>query len=286
MKTHRIVLLSFALLGSLGTLGAQTFKAGTTTTGAPGTAAALSIKKTGKTVKFNFTIPQGPQGIQGASPFTLSGSNAIYNNGNLGIGTSAPDAVVTIDGNNQISATDGVAMFSIYETKRVSPNQQHLAFDSDDIMSYDGNSPTTLYLGYYGGGVSLAGGAGNVFVGTNNNPNAAIRVTGTVQMGLDGQFYAPAAEENLRMFRGFVQSNGTKTRGTAYTVTRNGTGSYQVTYDTAFTAVPSVTVTSGTFNTAFYTFNPTVSGVAIVGYRSDTGAAKDGDFDFIVLGPR
>lgn len=75
------------------------FKAGTTTTGAPGTAATLRIHKLGYTYKFNFTIPQGPVG---ASPFVLNGNDAVYTAGKVGLGTTTPSATLDVNGSTAL----------------------------------------------------------------------------------------------------------------------------------------------------------------------------------------
>lgn len=50
--------------------------------------------------------PAGPQGAAGASPFTLSGSSAVYTAGNVGVGTSSP--VETLDVNGRLNVRNGV----------------------------------------------------------------------------------------------------------------------------------------------------------------------------------
>jgi len=41
--------------------------------------------------------PQGSQGPAGASPFTLNGTSAYYSSGNVGIGTTTPNAALEVD---------------------------------------------------------------------------------------------------------------------------------------------------------------------------------------------
>src|SRR5262249_15048401 len=44
----------------------------------------------------------GPQGPAGASPFSLSANNAVYTQGNVGIGTTSPSAKVDLQNGNAI----------------------------------------------------------------------------------------------------------------------------------------------------------------------------------------
>ncbi len=50
--------------------------------------------------------PAGPQGPAGASPFTLSGLNAVYTQGKVGIGTTNPAALLSVQGGG-LSLFDG-----------------------------------------------------------------------------------------------------------------------------------------------------------------------------------
>ena len=47
--------------------------------------------------------PQGPVGPAGASPFTLDGNNAVYTQGNVGIGTAAPTNTLHVVGNSTLT---------------------------------------------------------------------------------------------------------------------------------------------------------------------------------------
>ena len=59
--------------------------------------------------------PAGPQGSAGASPFSLNGNNAVYLQGNVGLGTSTPYALLDVLGNsatlNNVFDSNMVAVF-------------------------------------------------------------------------------------------------------------------------------------------------------------------------------
>lgn len=85
---------------------------------------------------------------------------------------------------------------------------------------------------------------------------------------------------------GRVAADGTKT-GTGFTVTKNGTGDYTVTFDAAFSEVPSIALTArkvagGTVGVNIHdTVDPTVGAIRIVTFNSTTGAALDAPFHFV-----
>lgn len=112
-------------------------------------------------------------------------------------------------------------------------------------------------------------------------------VRGDIRLGNSAQFYAPGAEERLRIIRGRISAAGTITTGTGFTVTKTGTGAYTVTFSTAFSAEPTVTATPqvGLARIATCT-NVGASSAQFRTFDSAGGAAVDQDFHFIIIGPR
>ncbi len=74
--------------GNTGSAGPQGAKGNTGSTGATGPQGRTGSQ--GKTGAQGNTGPQGPKGDTGASPFVVSGSNATYTQGRIGIGLSSP----------------------------------------------------------------------------------------------------------------------------------------------------------------------------------------------------
>ena len=96
-------------------------------------------------------------------------------------------------------------------------------------------------------------------------------------------------EENLRIIRGRVDTDGVKVGGSGFTVVKTATGRYTVTFTQAFNEIPTVTATTvwginlsdiiameqiTTTTVSFAVHNPVVEGFA------DTG------FHFTAIGPR
>ena len=285
-----IKMLASAALALTTGLQAQTTYRANATTGLPGTPARVLVQKTGNFIKFNFTIPQGtqgfsgPQGPAGASPFTLSGSNAIFSSGNVGIGNDTPGARLTIGGSASVGSSNGVGLISVGPT-----GAYHLALDVDDIMAYNGNIPTQIDLAYYGGGVSLAGnGNGNVGIGAPPDLNARLSVKGDIMQGDSGEFYATADQEKLAIVRGGVNGfSGTATAGAGFTVTRISTGFYTVFFDTSFAGAPTITGTIKDTNSNYVFTTGSVTASSFNVFTNDnTNSNTDLNFDFIAIGPR
>lgn len=66
------------------------------------------------------TGPQGPAGPAGASPFSLNGTNAVYTQGNVGIGTATPAAGLHIFHSGNADPTD--VLFQVSKGIQSSPD--------------------------------------------------------------------------------------------------------------------------------------------------------------------
>lgn len=95
--------------------------------------------------------------------------------------------------------------------------------------------------------------------------------------------------EDLKVIRGVVLANGTISKGTGFTITKNGTGDYTINYTAAFSDLPTVQVTietgAGTSYMAIITVNAAGS-TRINTQASTTGAVLDRIFHFTAMGPR
>jgi len=93
--------------------------------------------------------------------------------------------------------------------------------------------------------------------------------------------------ERLRMIRGQVESSGAISAGTGFTVNRSATGTYDITIQTAFSALPSAVASasdSNGRNISTLTNMVTSSTFSVVMYN-ELNALTNSKFNFIVMGP-
>jgi len=254
-----------------------------------------------------------------SGPWLLNGSTVYYNGGNVGIGTSTPGKKLTVAGDMEIGTGAGD-----YHHLRIGGGNNsgflwgsypyigdgiHMGYNfyadasgTPHIIAPDGQT-SRVSMGY--GYVALATGGtnqapinrltvttgGNVGVGTDA-PAVKLDVMGDIYLGATARYSALGAEENLKMVRGHVESNGSPS-GCCYTVSHPSTGVYDITYSTPFSATPSVFVqcASGTVVGASIAgfgpgSTPTAYSVRILIANSGTLNWADDRFDFIAIGPR
>ena len=128
-------------------------------------------------------------------------------------------------------------------------------------------------------------GGQRVGVGTPT-PGAKLDVRGDVKLGDTGQYFATGGGENLRIVRGIVQPSGAIFNGTGYAIAHTGTGTYTITFTSAFTDAPALNIT------AYTAASPAVANCTS-GTSSSfqitiwVGAAKaDSWFNFTAIGGR
>lgn len=121
----------------------------------------------------------------------------------------------------------------------------------------------------------------HVFPAGKGNPPVA------VPHEADGGFTSPA--EPLREVRGIVltTSPGSITEGAGFTLARNGTGDVTLTFDTAFTDVPTPTaMATGTAGARTVTaVSVSTTALRLACFSSTTGAAVDSSIGFRATGP-
>jgi hypothetical protein len=139
-------------------------------------------------------------------------------------------------------------------------------------------------------GLALSKG-GNVGIGTTT-PSSKLTVVGNVQLGANAEYFAPGAQENLRIIRGEVAANGTILRGTGFTVINDMTGLYLIYFTTPFADTVTATVTpniSGGAANSYPTalLNTTSASHVRVFIRDvDANTFRNFPFQFIAVGPR
>ncbi|MEO5617906.1 MAG: hypothetical protein ABIS67_09050 [Candidatus Eisenbacteria bacterium] len=229
-------------------------------------------------------------------PWQLSGTNLSYTQGNVGIGTTSPAAMVHVQGTGPVLLLQDMASAA---------NQAgYLTFWNDSSVETawlgfgtPGSPHMSMVNARSGGGVKLwAGGVerlsvlstGSVGIGTTA-PTQKLDVRGDVKLGSTGQYFAAGGQENFRIVRGTVGSGGTITEGTGFTATRTGTGAYTLTFSPAFPTNerPSTAVTAvGAIGDMKFAMVLGPSTNTSVGIRIFTaaGVAVDASFDFIAVG--
>jgi hypothetical protein len=93
--------------------------------------------------------------------------------------------------------------------------------------------------------------------------------------------------ERIKLVRGTVSSAGTISAGSGFTVTKIGTGQYQIDMQTAFSANPSAVATAVDFTGQNVAALANVANTATinVAFRDVTHAFIDTSFNFVIVGP-
>lgn len=223
-----------------------------------------------------------PIAIHSSSAFSLAASdgapsNAVVvdANGNVGVGTIAPQAKLHLSGGDLLSGAPGEEW--IFHTR------SHVGGDFLQIT----DSENGVFQFQRGIVVHENSGVG---IGTTA-PQARLDVRGDIRLGSSGQFRAAAGEENLRIIRGVVNASGGISAGSGFTVSHVDEGHYTVTFNTPFSGLPSVTATGDSDGLAAEyiaeTFVVTSNSASILTRLiSGGGGYSDMKFNFIAVGPR
>lgn len=133
--------------------------------------------------------------------------------------------------------------------------------------------------------------AGNLGLGTAA-PLGRLDVRGDIRLGSNGEFYGIGCADNVRMVAGRVSAAGSRLSGSGFTVSRVSAGRYQISYDTAFSTVPTVVaslVESPAEDNFLTILSSGGTGFQLQSRDDNSGAAaseQDSAFNFIALGLR
>ncbi|HZW09466.1 MAG TPA: hypothetical protein VFF69_06140 [Phycisphaerales bacterium] len=151
-----------------------------------------------------------------------SPANAVLvdNDGNLGIGTTAPTAKLDVRGPLSVQNSGDQADLLWLNSER------------SWVFRQAGTGPTSEME------LESVGGGGNKSFFFQTDGVVGIRSTA----GSD--LYVPGGVENLRLIRGFVSPDGAKAEGDGFTCTHRGNGIYDITFTRPFPRRPVVTVSA------------------------------------------
>jgi hypothetical protein len=151
-----------------------------------------------------------------------------------------------------------------------------------DIVLRSSTGKLLLQNGALSSALAIRG--NNVGIGTTT-PLSKLDVRGDIRLGPTGQLRATSGEENLRIVRGVVGSQGNRIAGSGFAVSHPTTGEYTITFTPPFAGVPSVTAMVNLTSPAVHILSTTVTAnrCELLSFGNGEG---DTDFQFIAVGPR
>lgn len=185
--------------------------------------------------------------------------------------TSSPYALALI-GNTNVFASDGnvgIGTASPSEKLEVIGNVK-----VDGNLEFTGNVTGNL-------GIDLANLTEDV--STTGNVNAGGNIT------LEDGLHAPAAEEELRIIRGSINSDGTILDGIGFTMTKENLGQYRITPSIPFSGPPSISATRFDLvnNDRIAIIKECTNESFLIWMYTPSGnGTTDTPFHFIAIGPR
>lgn len=260
----------------------------------------------------------GNSGLNFVETGVADGRLFIQAGGNVGVGTPTPTNTLHVNSNTGIrqnrlylSGGDGWSSltYNAYHNNAnnnwVFPDSSHksVTIEMDDnqgvprfeVWSTTSSAPTNwiqrLAINGDSGSVSMAHNGGNVGIGTTSAAER-LDVRGNIKLHFDGSLYAPGGTENLRVLRGTVNPDGSTATGAGFTVSREDTGRYSITFP-PFPSPPSGSATQiffGVGNGGDTRDNAVFIEIDNAKVRVKTGdsggIASDRAFTFVILGPR
>lgn len=240
-------------------------------------------------------LTTAPRAATANTAFTLSApdgfpSNAVVvdNDGRVGVGTATPGAPIHIASSFAVLNLQDVGA-SVNQTGYVS-FRNNIGTETAWVgFGTAGDPDFSIVNARSSGDIVLNPFSGNVGIATAT-PTAKLEVRGEVRYGSLGQYRPIAGEEPLRTIRGAVSANGSIINGSGFTVTRSFTGTYVISFNTAFSGAPAVTATaeySANPGQAFAMTDGVATGSATIRvFGAADNFLQDVPFNFIAVGPR
>jgi hypothetical protein len=244
-------------------------------------------------------ITPAPLATHARSAFTLDApngsiANAVFvdNTGKVGIGTIFPthslhiagtDPTMALQDTNSSGGAGGTQVGYVSLRDNSNTERGWIGYGTagdPDLSIVNARSSGDIVLSTLGGG--------NVGIGTSS-PLALLDVRGDIRLGPTGALKAVSGDENLRIVRGTISSAGTVVAGSGFSLAHPGVGLYIITFNTAFSATPTI-ATSGDLapssSTLTFVNVDLVSSTSAEVILTSGGAPADIPFHFIAAGPR